>query len=84
MTSLSESRISPSTAKVEIRSSEGKTLVFLNGKEIGNMVTSLKMEIHSFEMPTVTISLRAAELVVDGKNVTIKADKINKKGRLKP
>lgn len=71
------------TGKIEIRSSEGKTLVFLNGKEISNMVTSLKMEILPLKLPTVTISLIAAELVVDGKNVTVEADKTNKKGRIK-
>ena len=60
--------------KIEIRSSEGKTLVFLNGKEIGDMVTSLKMEILPLELPTVTISLRPAELVVDGMNVNAEFD----------
>lgn len=60
--------------KIEIRSSEGKTLVFLNGKEIGDMVTSLKMEILPLELPTVTISLRPAELVVDGKDVNVQTD----------
>lgn len=60
--------------RIEIRSSEGKTLVFLNGKEIGDMVTSLKMEILPLELPTVTISLRPAELVVDGKDVNVQTD----------
>lgn len=60
--------------KIEIRSSKGKTLVFLNGKEISNMVTSLKMELHPFKKPTVTISLIAAELVVDGKDVNVQTD----------
>ena len=62
------------TGKIEIRSSDGKTLVFLNGKEIGDMVTSLKMEILPLELPTVTISLRPAELVVDGMNVNAEFD----------
>lgn len=62
------------TGKIEIRSSEGKTLVFLNGKEIGDMVTSLKMEILPLELPTVTISLRPAELVVDGMDVNVEFD----------
>lgn len=53
-------------SKIEIHSNGLETSVTVNGKEISGNIVHLAMEIKPLETPKVTITLAAAEVIVEG------------------
>ena len=53
-------------SKIEIRSSNSKTSVLLDGKEISGNIVHLEMEIKPLKTPKVTLTLLADEVIVSG------------------